>query len=77
MNEYYEYFGPDYQLDVKASNMDDNNSRAYMERVKGIVLENLRSIGGPPSVQMSGEYRGCRLDFRLTLCPAQIFRSDL
>lgn len=56
MNEYYEYFGPDYELDVKSSNMDDMNSPEYLERVKGIVLEHLRHVGGPPSVQMQG---GC------------------
>ena len=54
MNEYYEYFGPDYELDVKASNMDDMNSPEYLERVKGIVLDHLRQVGGPPSVQLQG-----------------------
>ncbi|KAJ7597625.1 histone deacetylase complex, catalytic component RPD3 [Mycena floridula] len=53
VNEYYEYFGPDYQLDVKASNTNDLNTTAYLERVKRIVLENLRHTGGPPGVQMS------------------------
>ncbi|PPQ90414.1 hypothetical protein CVT25_014932 [Psilocybe cyanescens] len=53
VNEYYEYFGPDYELDVKSSNADDLNSPAYLDRVKRIVLENLRHAGGPPSVQMS------------------------
>ncbi|KAJ8507526.1 hypothetical protein ONZ45_g10123 [Pleurotus djamor] len=53
MNEYYEYFGPDYELDVKSSNTDDLNTRSYLDRVKRIVFENLRHIGGPPSVQMS------------------------
>lgn len=52
MNEYYEYFGPDYKLDVKSSNMDDLNTPPYLERVKRIVIENLRHAGGPPSVQM-------------------------
>ncbi|KZT74858.1 histone deacetylase complex, catalytic component RPD3 [Daedalea quercina L-15889] len=52
MNEYYEYFGPDYELDVKPSNMEDMNSTGYLDRVKGIVLEHLRQVGGPPSVQM-------------------------
>jgi len=53
VNEYYEYFGPDYQLDVKASNSEDLNSPAYLERVKNIVMEHLRHVGGPPSVQMT------------------------
>lgn len=52
VNEYYEYFGPDHKLDVRSSNMEDMNSREYLERVRSIVLENLRKIGGPPSVQM-------------------------
>lgn len=56
VNEYYEYFGPDYELDVKSSNTDDMNTPAYLERVKRIVMENLRHTGGPPSVQMSGMY---------------------
>ena len=54
INEYYEYFGPDYELDVKSSNTDDMNTPTYLDRVKRIVLENLRHAGGPPSVQMSG-----------------------
>ena len=55
VNEYYEYFGPDYQLDVRSSNMEDMNTRGYLDRVKNIVLEHLRNTGGPPSVQMSGQ----------------------
>jgi histone deacetylase 1/2 len=55
VNEYYEYFGPDYELDVKASNAEDMNAPSYLERVKRIVMENLRHAGGPPGVQMSGE----------------------
>lgn len=58
VNEYYEYFGPDYILDVKSSNTDDLNTTAYLDRVKRIVLENVRHIGGPPSVQMTGKSKG-------------------
>jgi histone deacetylase 1/2 len=54
VNEYYEYFGPDYQLDVKSSNTEDLNSPAYLERVKNIVMEHLRHVGGPPGIQMTG-----------------------
>jgi len=53
MNEYYEYFGPDFELDVKASNMDDLNTPEYLDRVKRIVLENLRQKGGPPGIQLT------------------------
>jgi len=53
VNEYYEYFGPDYELDVKSSNAEDMNTPSYLNRVKRIVMENLRHTGGPPSVQMT------------------------
>ncbi|KAF9647520.1 histone deacetylase [Thelephora ganbajun] len=52
VNEYYEYFGPDYELDVKCSNMEDLNTPGYLERIKNIAFEHLRHVGGPPSVQM-------------------------
>jgi histone deacetylase 1/2 len=57
MNEYYEYFGPNFELDVRSSNMNDLNTREYLDRVKRIVLENLRHIGGPPGIQTTGSYR--------------------
>jgi histone deacetylase 1/2 len=53
-NEYYEYFGPEYKLDVKSSNVEDFNTRPYLDRVRNVIFENLRHIGGPPSVQMTG-----------------------
>lgn len=56
MNEYYEYFGPDYKLDVKSSNMEDENTREYLERMKNRVLESLRHVNGPPSAPMVCEY---------------------
>ncbi|KAG8755616.1 histone deacetylase [Serendipita sp. 396] len=53
INEYYDYFGPDYKLDVRSSNMEDKNSVEYLERIKNVVLEHLREIGGPPGIQMT------------------------
>lgn len=41
-NDYYEYFAPDYELDVKPSNMDNANSHEYLEKIKNSVIENLR-----------------------------------
>lgn len=52
MNEYYEYFGPTYRLDVPQSNMDDLNTREYLEKIKAQVFENLRHTGSAPSVQL-------------------------
>ncbi|KAI5474993.1 hypothetical protein MNV49_002116 [Pseudohyphozyma bogoriensis] len=50
MNEYYEYFGPTYRLDVPPSNMDDQNTREYLEKVKMQVFENLRHTGVAPTI---------------------------
>lgn len=31
-NEYIEYFGPEFKLDVPANNMENYNSREYLEK---------------------------------------------
>ncbi|KAI0126828.1 histone deacetylase RpdA/Rpd3 [Xylariales sp. AK1849] len=51
-NEYYEYYGPDYALDVRASNMENANSPEYLEKIKNQLVENLRRTAHVPSVQM-------------------------
>ncbi|KAI8346349.1 hypothetical protein B0O80DRAFT_469367 [Mortierella sp. GBAus27b] len=51
-NDYYEYFGPDYKLDVKPSNMDNANTVEYLEKIKQQVFENLSRSKGAPSVQI-------------------------
>ncbi|KAK4451352.1 hypothetical protein QBC34DRAFT_295502 [Podospora aff. communis PSN243] len=51
-NEYYEYYGPDYELDVRASNMENANSYEYLEKIKIAVIENLKKTAPVPSVQM-------------------------
>jgi histone deacetylase 1/2 len=33
-NEYYEYFGPDYTLHVTPSNMENQNSRSYLDTIR-------------------------------------------
>jgi histone deacetylase 1/2 len=53
--DYYEYYSPDFELDVKPSNMDNANSPEYLEKIKVQVLENLKRTapsGAAPSVQM-------------------------
>ncbi|KAI9712965.1 MAG: histone deacetylase [Candelaria pacifica] len=52
-NDYYEYFGPDYELDVRPSNMDNANSQDYLEKIKIQVIENLKRTAFAPSVQMT------------------------
>ncbi|KAI3631311.1 hypothetical protein MIR68_010801 [Amoeboaphelidium protococcarum] len=51
-NDYFEYFGPDFVLDVPSNNMDNLNTREYLEKTKNIILENLRHIPHAPSVQL-------------------------
>ena len=51
--DYYEYYSPDFELDVRPSNMDNANSPEYLEKIKIQVLENLkRTTQSAPSVQM-------------------------
>jgi len=51
-NEYYNYYGPDYELDVRSSNMENANSHEYLEKIKIAVIENLKKTAHAPSVQM-------------------------
>ncbi|EGX95474.1 histone deacetylase RpdA/Rpd3 [Cordyceps militaris CM01] len=51
-NEYYEYYAPDFELNVRSSNMENSNSREYLEKITAAVIDNLRSTGPAPSVQM-------------------------
>ncbi|KAI8096268.1 uncharacterized protein BX664DRAFT_323504 [Halteromyces radiatus] len=51
-NDYYEYFGPDHQLDVRPSNMENMNTPDYLEKIKTQVFENLSRTLFAPSVQM-------------------------
>ncbi|KAK4543279.1 hypothetical protein LTR36_005638 [Oleoguttula mirabilis] len=50
--DYYEYYSPDFELDVRPSNMDNANSPDYLEKIKQQVYENLRLTQAAPSVQM-------------------------
>ncbi|ERF75539.1 hypothetical protein EPUS_08444 [Endocarpon pusillum Z07020] len=52
-NDYYEYYAPDYELNVRASNMDNANSKEYLEKIRTQVIENLRRTTFAPSVQMT------------------------
>ncbi|KAI8910871.1 hypothetical protein EDD86DRAFT_203815 [Gorgonomyces haynaldii] len=51
-NDYFQYFGPDYRLEVPATNMENMNSKEYLEKMKTKILEHLRHIDFAPSVQM-------------------------
>jgi histone deacetylase 1/2 len=51
-NDYYEYFAPDFELDVRPSNMDNANSKEYLNKILTSVVENIRKTG-TPSVQLT------------------------
>ncbi|WVO15301.1 histone deacetylase RPD3 [Cryptococcus depauperatus] len=51
-NEYWEYYGPDYELDVRPSNMTDQNTPEYLHKVREAVFEVLRDKNAAPSVPL-------------------------
>ncbi|KAJ3164825.1 histone deacetylase [Geranomyces variabilis] len=51
-NDFYQYFGPDYRLDVPNNNMENRNSRDSLEKTQQRIFENLRGMPHAPSVQM-------------------------
>jgi histone deacetylase 1/2 len=51
-NEFFEHFGPNPRLHIDTDvNMENKNSRQYLEQTLNTVLENLNRLKGPPSVQ--------------------------
>ncbi|MEJ1283011.1 hypothetical protein NN561_013975 [Cricetulus griseus] len=51
-NDYFEYFGPDFQLYISPSNMTSENTNEYLERIKQRLFENLRMLPHVPGLQM-------------------------
>lgn len=50
-NDYYEYYAPDYELDVRPSNMENVNTPEYLTKIKNQVIDNIRRTMHGPSVQ--------------------------
>ncbi|CAN0034827.1 putative histone deacetylase 1-B [Petromyzon marinus] len=51
-NDYFEYFGPDFKLHISPSNMTNQNTPEYLEKIKQRLFENLRMLPHAPGVQM-------------------------
>lgn len=51
-NDYIQYFGPEYKLDVLPTNMENQNSREYLEGIRAKIQDNLRALPCAPSVQL-------------------------
>src|SRR4051812_41208626 len=56
-----QYFAPDYELDVRPSNMDNANSPEYLEKIRNQVIDNIRRTGAP-SVQLTDVPRNPLMD---------------
>ncbi|KAF4537914.1 Histone deacetylase superfamily [Lasiodiplodia theobromae] len=52
-NDYFDYFAPDFELDVRPSNMDNANSPEYLDKIRVQVIENIKRTAFAPSVQMT------------------------
>ncbi|KAJ1966354.1 histone deacetylase [Dipsacomyces acuminosporus] len=52
MNDYMDYYAPEYTLNVPAYNVNNSNSPEYLERIKAQVLQNIERTKFAPSVQM-------------------------
>ncbi|KAJ2380108.1 histone deacetylase, partial [Coemansia sp. RSA 2559] len=52
MNDYMDYYAPEYTLDVPAYNAENSNSPEYLERIRTQVLQNLERTRFAPSVQI-------------------------
>ncbi|URE40897.1 histone deacetylase [Musa troglodytarum] len=50
-HEYLGYYGPDYNIHVATSNMENKNSRKSLDDIKAKILDNLSKLQHAPSVQ--------------------------
>ncbi|KJE94400.1 histone deacetylase 2 [Capsaspora owczarzaki ATCC 30864] len=51
-NDYFEYYSPDFKLEVTPSNMENLNTPEYLETIKNALIESLRHVQFAPGVQM-------------------------
>jgi len=49
-NDYLEYYGPDYRLHITPNNMENQNSKDYLEKCKIKIFESLRHLQHAPGV---------------------------
>lgn len=50
-HEYSGYFGPDYNIHVAPSNMENKNTQRSLDEIRVEVLQNLSRLQHAPSVQ--------------------------
>ena len=53
LNDYYDYYAPDFQLHLTPAPIPNLNSHDHLEKIKGRVLENLSFLEHAPGVQFA------------------------
>ncbi|GAA97574.1 uncharacterized protein L969DRAFT_121876 [Mixia osmundae IAM 14324] len=61
-NDYIEYYGPAFKLDVPNNNMDNLNSPQYLESIKVTIMETLKQMPFAPSAPNMPVPREVRLE---------------
>lgn len=51
-NDYYEYYGPEYRMHLPVSNMENQNTPKYLEKIRLQVLQILDSVEAAPGTQI-------------------------
>lgn len=52
-NQYYEYYGPDFNLHIQPSNMENLNTPNYLQKQEALLMQALKELPHAPSVQYS------------------------
>ena len=71
-NDYFEYFGPDFKLHISPTNMTNQNTLDYLNKIKARLFENLRLIPHAPSVQMQCESSQILKCIGFIVCPSTL-----
>ncbi|GFE55157.1 histone deacetylase [Babesia ovis] len=53
LNEYYDYYAPDFNLHLQPTNMPNYNTPEHLERIKMKIIDNLRHVERAPGVQFA------------------------
>lgn len=53
LNEYYDYYAPDFNLHLTPTNMPNYNTPEHMEKIKIKILDNLRHVERAPGVNFA------------------------
>ena len=71
-NDYFEYYGPDFKLHISPSNMANQNTTDYIDKIKTRLFENLRMLPHAPGVQMHGQCHRLTHIYLDTVPPADV-----